>query len=112
MPTLLLSPLGAAPSSNKPPQQDHSAALNLVNARTPSSESQSRAQAPNSPVAKPKLVSQESAAEDPDMQRATDLVELHYGVKVKHAQGLDHRLVQARRDVRRVLDDLRERERG
>ena len=57
-------------------------------------------------------MSQESAAEDPDMQRATDLVELHYEVKVKHAQGLDHRLVQARRDVQGVLDDLRKREKG
>ena len=56
------------------------------------------------------LVSQESAAEDPDMQRATDLVELHYGVKVKHAQGLDSGLLQARRDVERVLEGLRTRE--
>ncbi|KAL8796724.1 MAG: hypothetical protein Q9195_001114 [Heterodermia aff. obscurata] len=89
---------------------DPSAALNLVNARTPSSESQ--AQASNSAVAKPKLVSQESAAEDPDMQRATDLVELHYEVKVKHAQGLDDRLVQARRDVDRALEDLRKNQKG
>ena len=56
------------------------------------------------------LVSQESAAEDPDMQRATDLVELHYGVKVKHTQGLDSGLLQARRDVERVLEGLRSRE--
>ena len=59
---------------------------------------------------KPKLVSQESAAEDPDMQRATDLVELHYGVKVKHARGLDSGLLQARRDVDRVLESLKPRE--
>ena len=40
------------------------------------------------------------------MQRATDLVELHYGVKVKHAQGLDPGLVKARRDVERVIGRL------
>ena len=44
------------------------------------------------------------------MQRATDLVELHYGVKVKHVQGLDSGLLQARRNVERVLEGLRGRE--
>ena len=99
-----------APSPSNTVSQDHSAALNLVNARTPSSDSQP--QAPHSAVTKPKLVSQDSAAEDPDMQRATDLVELHYEVKVKHVQGLDNRLVQARRDVDRALEDLTKSQRG
>ena len=96
----------------KPFSQDHSAALNLVNARTPSSDPQAHQSPDSAAVAKPKLVSQESAAEDPDMQRATDLVELHYEVKVKHVRGLDDRLVQARRDVDRALEDLSKIQKG
>ena len=46
------------------------------------------------------------------MQRATDLVELHYEVKVKHVQGLDDRLVRARRDVDRALEDLMKNQSG
>ena len=45
-------------------------------------------------------------AEDPDMQRAIDLVELHYGVKMKHMQGEDAALRQARREVDKVLEKL------
>ena len=44
--------------------------------------------------------------EDIDMQRATDLLDLHYGVKVKQAAGLDEGLKQARRDVDRVVREL------
>ena len=40
------------------------------------------------------------------MQRATDLVELHYGVKVKHMQAEDAGLRQARREVDVVLEKL------
>ena len=40
------------------------------------------------------------------MQRATDLLELHYGVKMKHMQGEDAGLRQARRDVDMVLERL------
>ena len=40
------------------------------------------------------------------MQRAIDLVELHYGVKMKHAQGEDAALTQARREVDMVLEKL------
>jgi len=40
------------------------------------------------------------------MQRAIDLVELHYGVKMNHMQGEDEGLRQARRDVDRVLEKL------
>ena len=46
------------------------------------------------------------AVEDPDMQRATDLVELHYSVKMKHMQGDDAGLRQARREVDLVLQKL------
>ena len=44
--------------------------------------------------------------DDPDMQRATDLVELHYGVKMNHMEGEDAGLRQARRDVDKVLEKL------
>ena len=40
------------------------------------------------------------------MQRAIDLVELHYGVKMKHTQGEDAALRQARRKVDMVLEKL------
>ena len=40
------------------------------------------------------------------MRRATDLVELHYGVKMKHMQGEDAGLKQARKDVDMVLKKL------
>lgn len=43
---------------------------------------------------------------DPDMQRVTDLLELHQVVKVKHVQGDDEGLKQARRDVDKVLRRL------
>lgn len=44
--------------------------------------------------------------EDPDMQRVTDLVELHYGVKMMHIQGENAGLRQARREVDVVLEKL------
>ena len=40
------------------------------------------------------------------MQRATDLVDLHYSVKMKHVQGDDAGLRQARREVDMVLQKL------
>lgn len=42
------------------------------------------------------------------MQRATDLMELHHGVKLKHVRGEDQGLTQARRDVDNVLAQLDE----
>ena len=44
--------------------------------------------------------------EDPDIQRATDLVELHYGVKMNHMQDENLGLKQARGNVSRVLEKL------
>lgn len=46
------------------------------------------------------------AEHDPDMQRAMDLVELHYGVKINHIQGGDGELKEAREGVSRVLEKL------
>lgn len=51
----------------------------------------------------------EGENQDPDMQRAMDLVELHYGVKMKHVQeggGEDAALREARRRVDGVLEKL------
>ena len=45
--------------------------------------------------------------EDPDLQRATDLVNLHYGVKEKHVQGVNMGLSQARIQVNRVVEKLK-----
>lgn len=42
-----------------------------------------------------------------DLRRAKELVELHYEVKARHANGtVDEELSQARQDVRRVLREL------
>lgn len=49
----------------------------------------------------------EDQEDDVDMQRATDLVELHYGVKVRYsAPEGGKELVRARRDVDGVLERL------
>ena len=45
--------------------------------------------------------------DDPDLQRAMDLVNLHYGVKEKHMQGADMGLQSARKDVQRAVERLR-----
>ena len=46
------------------------------------------------------------ALDDPDLQRAMDLVDLHYGVKEKHKQGSNMELQKARQDVRRVMESM------
>ena len=43
---------------------------------------------------------------NPDLQRALDLVDLHYGVKVKHQEGTDRSLQAARAEVNEVLRSL------
>lgn len=44
---------------------------------------------------------------DPDLQRAKDVVDLHYGVKVRYEErGLDEELVEARRKVEDVIRGL------
>ena len=49
----------------------------------------------------------ENVKNDPDLQRAIDLVDLHYGVKMKHVQKLDTGLQKARLDVKAVEERLR-----
>ena len=46
------------------------------------------------------------------MQRATDLVELHYGVKMKHAEGMDKELAEARKRVEEVMESLKDTKMG
>ncbi|PWY92723.1 hypothetical protein BO70DRAFT_357861 [Aspergillus heteromorphus CBS 117.55] len=42
-----------------------------------------------------------------DLRRAKELVELHYEIKARHAQGtVDEELVRAREEVNRVLREL------
>lgn len=102
--------------SPQPPQlienlQDHSAALALVTAKpSPSSFSSSSSS------------SEKEEEKDNDLRRATDLLELHYGVKMKYVRassgaggaggggrrrGEDEMgLMQARKDVEGVLARL------
>ncbi len=51
-------------------------------------------------------------ADDVDMRRATDLLELHYGVKMKLVRGEGKVLLHARIDVEAALDKLRKRGTG
>lgn len=49
----------------------------------------------------------EKSKNSPDLQRAKDLVELHYRVKLKYQEeGLDLELQQAREDVNKVYKNL------
>lgn len=76
---------------------DHSAALALVSVHRPERSTITADSDRNLSV---------KTTEDPDMQRATDLVDLHYNVKMKHVQGDDAGLMQARREVDMVLQKL------
>lgn len=44
---------------------------------------------------------------DLDLCRATDLLELHYGVKMKHVRGEEKGLIHARKEVEGVLETLK-----
>ncbi|KZF25918.1 hypothetical protein L228DRAFT_264355 [Xylona heveae TC161] len=44
--------------------------------------------------------------DDPDLQRANDVMELHAAVKLKHSHGVDEALQRSRADVRRILSSL------
>jgi len=82
----------------------------LVSARpvppSPSSQNINKSIQSPSQNTNPKQQSQQQE-EDPDLQRAKDLVQLHYSVKRAHADGVvDEGLLEARRAVREVLDEL------
>lgn len=80
--------------------QDHSAALALVSTRAPASDTTAMESSEQGSSAGPQQDN------DSDMERAMDLMELHHGVKMKHVQGEDKGLMQARRDVDAVLAKL------
>ncbi|KAL8922057.1 MAG: hypothetical protein Q9208_005367 [Pyrenodesmia sp. 3 TL-2023] len=80
---------------------EHSAALALVSTRAPASDTTATESS-----ARRKSVESKGEDNDPDMQRAMDLMELHHGVKMKHVQGEDRGLKQSRRDVDTVLAKL------
>ncbi|KAL8927654.1 MAG: hypothetical protein Q9172_001283 [Xanthocarpia lactea] len=80
---------------------DHAAALALVSTRAPASDI--------SAPAVTRLHRSKDTHEvdnDPDMERAMDLIELHQEVKMKHGRGEDQGLTQARKDVDAVLVEL------
>ncbi|MCJ1243077.1 hypothetical protein MMC30_000274 [Trapelia coarctata] len=92
---------------------DYDAALALVTAHKSldaQSSTSSSTQSPSS-AARPGLSRRtsvlEDGKEDPDLQRAMDLVDLHYGVKERHMQGADMGLQKARTDVQRAMEKLR-----
>ncbi|KAI4093970.1 MAG: hypothetical protein LQ348_001575 [Seirophora lacunosa] len=81
--------------------EDHSAALALVSSRAPASDTSTTESSKED-----KSVQSQEVNNDPDMQRALDLLELHHGVKMKHVQGEDRGLTQARKEVDTVLASL------
>jgi hypothetical protein len=82
-----------------PLKQEPAAAQALVSAR-PSPPSSSV----DAVKQKTAAIQKESKDEDPDLQRAKDLVDLHYAVKASHGRGsVDKSLEDAKRDVERVL---------
>ena len=70
--------------------QDHSAALALVSVHKDGLEQHTK----------------KGEQDDLDMQRATDLLDLHYGLKMAYKHGNDENLSQARRQVDVVLKGL------
>lgn len=86
-PILLEAPTAIANTLLK----DQKAALALVHARP-------EGHIPNS--------SSSADANDPDLKRAKDLLELHADVKLAHADGTDRELIEARQAVERVLRGL------
>lgn len=76
---------------------DHSAALALVSARP----------TPPSKASAPEAQTKREGDEDPDLQRAKDLLRLHNDVKVAHEHGrVDQGLLEARRMVKAALEGM------
>ncbi|MCJ1356946.1 MAG: hypothetical protein MMC33_006942 [Icmadophila ericetorum] len=90
---------------------DHDAALALVSSyKTSQAIDTADSNSSNSSSSRGKSLRRKSTLEgaesDPDLQRAIDLIDLHYGVKEDHVQGRDTGLQQARADVARVIEHL------
>ncbi|MCJ1326699.1 hypothetical protein MMC10_003364 [Thelotrema lepadinum] len=93
---------------------DHEAAMALVSCRPGGEEQAKSEKSENEGAGKSATPSRNlSGLEghgDPDLQRALDLVDLHYGVKEKYSQGTDMSLEAARSGVNKVLQDLQQRD--
>ena len=101
------------------PPKEHDAALTLVTSYKSLDKSstigvagsQGQLQSTDDPISSADSARSESSlafqGEDPDLQRVIDLVDLHYGLKEKHVQGMDTGLQKARIDVNRVLERLK-----
>jgi hypothetical protein len=101
---VMLPPRRLYPASSRlTSQQEPAAAQALVSARPSLPASSVEAV-----KAKTAALRKQSATEgDADLQRAKDLIDLHYKVKVTHANGtVDEGLESARRDVGEVLRGL------
>ena len=69
--------------------QDPAAALALVSVRPDTSHVSTDTTS----------VTPAKSSDDPDLQRAKDLIQLHYSVKMPHSNGEDKGLLEARRSV-------------
>ena len=122
-----LSPrLRNATASSPPPSanvcQDHTSALALVSAyktiqytSDPSASTRTRsiyptASSSSTPDPRSQKSESERTEENPDLQRALDLMDLHYGVKIRHMEHGEAELEKAREGVRKVIENLREQE--
>ncbi|KAI9813094.1 MAG: hypothetical protein M1827_004314 [Pycnora praestabilis] len=95
---------------------DYDSALALLNASkdlpskltTPTTSSSSPPS--YSPPQRPSQSRQisDQANSDPDLKRAKDIMELHYGVKVRYEGGLGEEMREARRRVNGILRELLE----
>ncbi|KAH8426729.1 uncharacterized protein LDX57_004462 [Aspergillus melleus] len=83
---------------------DHHDALALVTVNDRLSASRIPSEHPSSGISKDENLGDSA---DEDLRRAKELVELHYEIKARHADGrVDGELAQAREGVDRVLRDL------
>ncbi|KAL8774710.1 MAG: hypothetical protein Q9209_000649 [Squamulea sp. 1 TL-2023] len=80
---------------------DHTAAVALVTTRAPASDTLNV-----QPTQSHESKNADGTENDPDMERALDLMELHQDVKMKHVRGEDQGLMQARKGVDAVLAEL------
>jgi hypothetical protein len=85
-------------------EQGHEEALNLVNVHRSTSRSTGDAPGQSDSKGNPTISDGKSdLKKDPDLQRAKDLVELHYKVKLKYMEeALDADLHKARDEVMRI----------
>ena len=82
--------------------QDPNAALALVSARPSTSKDQATPFYNNLQT----LRSNTENGPDEDLKRAKDLINLHSSVKLAHRDGVDYELLEARKQVQKILNGL------